>query len=241
VLLIQVRAVGDAMIAHERRCVVGRLGERAFKLHSRNVFEHIPEPAWLDDADALIIGGSGAFSVHDPRSRSWVGGLRKLMDRALSDQLPSFGICFGHQLLGLHLGGRVVTGEESAERGTIEIHPTDAAQQDPVFGYLPVPYRAHTGHSDSVPEIPKAVELLATTEACQAQAFRVRGAPFWSVQYHPDLLGADARSRYLAFAQNLGPEPAALAEAHADLFDPRADDTAGLLGSFLDHAISRSG
>jgi hypothetical protein len=70
------------------------------------------------------------------------------------------------------------------------------------------------------------------------QAFRVRGAPFWSVQFHPDLLGEEARDRYRAFAAELPPEEAAQAQAHARLFDPEADDTAGLLGAFVDHVAA---
>ena len=241
VLLVQIRAPGDPMIVHEQQCIARRLGTRSYLLSTRNVFELAPERAWLDGIDALLVGGSGAFSVHDPRSQPWVAGLREVFDRALEDALPSFGICFGHQLLGLHLGGQVVTRSEAAERGTIELVLTEQGAADPVFGHLPSRFRAHTGHSDSVPEPPEAATLLAGADACRMQAFRVRGAPFWSVQFHPDLLGEEARDRYRAFAAELPPEQAALAQAHARLFDPDADDTAQLLGAFLDHARALTG
>ncbi|NOY90546.1 MAG: type 1 glutamine amidotransferase [Deltaproteobacteria bacterium] len=234
-LLIQIRALGDPMIAHEQQCIARRLGRRPYLLTTRNVFEQPPQPGWLDGVDALLVGGSGAFSVHDPRSQPWVSGLRRICERALTQAVPSFGICFGHQLLGLHLGGEVVTRERASERGTIELRLTDDGLADPIFGSLPARFRAHTGHSDSVPHAPESVVLLATAEACPTQAFRVRGAPFWSVQFHPDLRGEEARERYRAFASELPPEQAALARAHARLFDPEADDTAGLLGAFLDH------
>ena len=58
---------------------------------------------WLDGIDGLLIGGSGDYSVHHPQSQRWVNPMRVVLDAALQRRMPGFGLCFGHQLLGLHL------------------------------------------------------------------------------------------------------------------------------------------
>ena len=109
VLLIQVRAPGDPMADHERDCVRARLLPRAVEVIAMNVFERRPDPRLLAAVDAVVLGGSGSFSVHDPRSAQFVDELRHVLDVVLERCTPAFGICFGHQLLGLHLGSMVVT------------------------------------------------------------------------------------------------------------------------------------
>jgi GMP synthase-like glutamine amidotransferase len=226
VLLIQARTPGDAMTAHERTCIQRRVGEGVATFAVRNALEATPDPAWVDGHDALIIGGSGQHSVHHPDSASWVGGLRRVLDRALGRKMPGFGLCFGHQLLGFHFGGEVRTDERFAEVGTVEVELTDEGSRDPVFGSLESYFPAHTGHSDSVDRVPVGLELLASNSRLQTQAFRVAGERFYSTQFHPDLTGAEAVVRYCA-NKNIPPERGAA------LFRPGADAAVTLLGSFV--------
>ena len=107
ILLVQVRDPKDIMIGHEVECIRNRFGRRPYTLHVRNAVEEQGHPNWLEGMDGFLIGGSGDFSVHHPKSQRWVPALRTILDRALEDAIPSFGICFGHQLLGRHLGSEV--------------------------------------------------------------------------------------------------------------------------------------
>lgn len=232
VLLLQVRATGDRMAGHERDCVARRLGP-GVSLRTYNVFDHHPERSWLNDVDALIIGGSGAFSVHDERSEGFVFPLRDLLDRCLETGLPGFGICFGHQLLGMHLGAPVVTDESRKESGTVSYRLTEAGAADPLFGAFGSTFYAHTGHTDRVTKVPNGTVLLAENDIVEAQVLKVRGAAFYSTQFHPDLIAEEAQHRYRAFAGGLGPEALARVQADIDSFDPLRRDTEDLLSRFL--------
>jgi GMP synthase (glutamine-hydrolysing) len=234
VVLIQVRDADDPMAAHEEACIRRRIGARPVHVETVNVLlEHV-STSWLDGADAIIIGGSGDYSVHDPRSSHWVGGLRQLLERALRDELAGFGICFGHQLLAQHLGVRVHTDGARAEIGTVDIQLTDAGRADPVFGELELEFKAHTGHSDHVTAVPTGVELLASSETLDTQAFRVSGTRFYSTQFHPDMTGAEALSRYTAYSNSFDEVMLPGVGEAVSRFQPGADATSVLLARFVD-------
>src|SRR5690606_9698760 len=146
----------------------------------------------------------------------------------LSRNIPGFGICFGHQLLGLHLGSPVRTDPTRAEVGTLEMELTERGRHDPLFSGLGEKFTAHTGHSDHVSSTPAELELLATSETLDTQAFRLKGGRFYTTQFHPDLTGAEAIDRYRAIV-------AKRPEASANLARFRAgeDTTASLLSGFL--------
>jgi GMP synthase (glutamine-hydrolysing) len=203
VLLIQIRQPSDMMASHEQACLERRAEGLKVRWKVRNVFAEEPRKEWLEGVSAMIVGGSGSYSVHDARSASWVGPLRDVMETALATALPSFGICFGHQLLGFHLGAQVRTKPELSEVGTIPLDATAAGLNDPVFGALGGSYCAHTGHSDSVIGIPTCVELLARSKTLETQVFKVKDVPFYSTQFHPDISGAEARLRYDAYQSTL--------------------------------------
>jgi len=234
VLLIQVRDPSDPMATHELGCVERRLADRAVRLVARNAIAERPDASWLQGVHALIVGGSGAYSVHHPRSQRWVSPLRRLLDVVLERGLPGFGICFGHQLMGYHLGAAVNTDQNHAELGTIRLHLTPEGKRDSLFGGLGAVFSAHTGHSDHVDGTPAGVELLASGDQLTTQAFKVRDAPFYSTQFHPDLTGQEAASRYVAFHASRPDHGDADPAELASHFQPGQDASARLLGLFVD-------
>jgi GMP synthase (glutamine-hydrolysing) len=222
------------MAVHERGCVERRLGGRTFELHTRNALSAKVAPQDIDGFDAVVFGGSGAYSVHDPRSQPWVSELRAVLDRVLERRTPGFGLCFGHQLLGAHLGARVTTAEEHAELGTVDMQLTEAGAADPLFSGLEIDFHAHTGHSDHVTDVPVGATLLAGNDTLRTQAFVVDGTPFYSTQFHPDLTGAEAVNRYLAYQDSLPSVEREATIGGASRFRPGADAATMLLGRFLD-------
>lgn len=220
------------MALHEFECVTRRIGQRRVNLRLANALATPLGRSALDDVDALIIGGSGNFSVHHPLSQSWVTPLRGLLERALKEQLPAFGICFGHQLLGQHLGAKVITAEEHAEMGTVSLTLTEHGNRDSLFAGLGEVFQAHTGHSDCVTTTPSGVELLAHNKRLKTQAFRVRGTGFYTTQFHPDMTGAEAVARYEAFRSGLD-DPQQHGHG-SEKFVAGKDDTTHLIGGFID-------
>ena len=228
------------MAAHEMGCIERRLAGHSVRLDRVNAFDDSWRPAVVDDKAAVLLGGSGDFSVHDPRSRPWVLRLRKVLDRILEREVPAFGLCFGHQLLGHHLGVEVRTEEACAELGTTTVALTDAGLSDPLFGGFDAEFSVHTGHSDHVVAIPPDVELMAQNERLLTQAFRLRDQLVYSTQFHPDLSGAEATERYLAYKDNLrsAGSPEAAEESP---FSIGADSSTKLLGAFCKLVCQRAG
>lgn len=228
ILLVQVRLPSDPMAAHELRCIERRLAGRSLDLNCVNAFDAEWPSSTVDDKAAVLLGGSGDFSVHDSRSRPWVTRLRKVLDRILDRNIPAFGLCFGHQLLGYHLGMEVRTEDAYAELGTTTVELTEAGKNDRLFGHLGQRFAVHTGHSDHVVAVPDEVELLAKNEQLLTQAFRLRSGRVYSTQFHPDLSGSEATERYLAYKDNLRAQK----DASSSPFVVGADVSTSLLGEF---------
>lgn len=227
------------MADHEAGCVHRRLDGRSVTLETYNVLDGGLAPSIVDRFEAVIFGGSGDYSVHHPRSEPWVGQLRRVLDRVLDRGIPGFGLCFGHQLLGAHLGAEVATVDAYAELGTVDMRLTTVGVADPVFGDLEEDFHAHTGHSDHVASVPPGVAVLATNDTLQTQAFKVADRPFYSTQFHPDLTGAEAVSRYLAYQESLA-RATDVAALGASRFRPGADAATVLLGRFLDAVVNQA-
>lgn len=236
VLLLQARRATDPMAAHEVACVRARLHDHPVTLRIHNCLAQPATPDLLDHADAFIVGGSGEFSVNHPHSRPWADPIARVIEAALERQRPGFLICFGHQLLGQVLGHEVVTSSRKTEVGTIQLERTAASEDDPIFGTLPQRLLVHTGHSDHVVGVPAGVELMMRGDEVETQAFKVRGAPIYSVQFHPDLTGGEARERYLSIGRGLEGSALAAVRERAHRFQPHHDESTVLLARFVDHA-----
>ena len=238
-LLLQARRADDLMAQHEIACIAAKLSIAPGDLRVHNALGSAPPASLLHTADALIIGGSGDYSVHHVAGQRWVAPCRDFIHETLERRVPGFGICFGHQLLGQVLGGTVITDPERTEIGTIALETTDAGSDDPVFGQLPRRFTAQTGHSDRVVSVPERAELMIRGDLVETQAFRVRGTEFFSTQFHPDLTGAQARERYMAYRDKLEGPAAREAETQASRFHMGPDEGSQLLSHFAAYLQNR--
>jgi GMP synthase (glutamine-hydrolysing) len=95
------------------------------------------------------------------------------------------GICFGHQLLGQALGGRVDRNPFGREMGSV---PVELVESEPLLGSDAGPFLANTTHVDSVVELPPGARVLARTEREPHAALRF-AARVYGVQFHPEIDG----------------------------------------------------
>jgi GMP synthase (glutamine-hydrolysing) len=137
------------------------------------------------NTDAVVITGAHEM-VTD--GQPWVRSAAEWICRAVSENMPILGICYGHQLLAHSLGGRVDYHPEGREVGTVSVKVLPEASRDPLFGVLPPVFEAHCSHAQSVLELPEGAIRLAMSDFEPMQAFRV-GSCAWGVQFHPEFTG----------------------------------------------------
>ncbi len=135
----------------------------------------------LDRIGGVIVTGS-ADSVVEPkpwmeRAGRWLLGVARTT--------PVLGVCFGHQLLAMALGGAVVRQPGGPEVGTGQVELTAAGRRDPLFAGLTSPLLVQQNHEDHVPDPPPGAEVLARNDRSPVQAF-AHGANIRAVQFHPE-------------------------------------------------------
>lgn len=139
----------------------------------------LPEP---DEISALIVLG-GAMGANDDQCHPFLTDLKILIRTVVAARIPYLGICLGGQLLSAALGAEVVSGRWE-ELGTLSVTLTEEGQGDLLFKGLGQ-FDTFQWHHDSF-DIPAGGILLASSEGCPHQAFRV-GETAWGVQFHPEV------------------------------------------------------
>ena len=96
------------------------------------------------------------------------------------------GICLGHQLAAVALGGEVETNSRGQTFGLRTMGWTPDAHLDPLMSTVATPRRGVHWHDDVVTAVPDGAVVLAQTEGVEVQAARY--APtVWGVQHHPEV------------------------------------------------------
>ena len=148
-------------------------------------------PAQASAADVLRHKPHGVLLSNGPGDPAATGEYAIPMIRGLMDaQMPIFGICLGHQMLGLALGGitrKMSQGHHGAN------HPV----KDLETGKVEIVSMNHgfTVDRESLPRGVKEthVSLFDGTKC----GIRVEGRPIFSVQYHPEASPGPRDSHYL--------------------------------------------
>lgn len=198
VLLIQCRSA-PRMEKQERSCFLERARLPSSQLHTVNVARgDYPSPQMLDDVDAVFFGGAGKYSATE--DHPWTESLHTLIDHAVDRRVPTFGSCWGHQVIARALGGKVIHDPELAELGCGWVELTDEGTEDPLFSRFPRRFQANMGHHDRVVELPSNAVELACNEQ-RNQAFRLENAPLYSTQFHSELDAERERERILVYRE----------------------------------------
>lgn len=127
----------------------------------------------------IILSGS-PFSVNDENAPD-------VDVQALLEKLPVLGLCYGAQLTAKRYGGRV---EKSSKRefGRALLHKQ---QEDVILQNVIERSQVWMSHGDTILELPKGFELLATTESIPVAAFKMNGKlaahSLYGLQFHPEV------------------------------------------------------
>lgn len=130
------------------------------------------------NAEGIIISGAPILlSEVDPEPY-----LQKV--KWLDDyKLPVLGICFGHQLTGLHFGASISRQRE--DRGKQEIA---VLRHNPLFEDLDTQFTMQEDHCEAI-SIPPGFEHNATSDSCVNEGMHHKNRPIFGVQFHPEVSG----------------------------------------------------
>lgn len=200
--LLQARNPDDPVRAEERLCFATRLGVGVEQIRTVDIFTETLDGAVLDGSHALLVGGSGDYSVLDPLPQ--IGSFITFLAEQAEAGFPTFASCFGFQAMAVGLGGEVIHDAPNAEVGSHILTPTAEAADDPLFRDMPAPFIAQLGHKDRASRLPDCVVSLASSARCPFQAFRVRGKPVYATQFHPEMDWVENRRRFERYMRQYG-------------------------------------
>lgn len=142
--------------------------------------ESLPDD--LTGYDALVVLG-GEMGALDDVVHPWLAGVRALLSKAVSVQIPVLAVCLGAQLLVAATGGQVRPCRKGPEVGTLLIAKRDVAAEDVLLGPLPLTPDVLQFHHDEITALPPSAQLLASSPKYENQAFRV-GDWAYGLQFH---------------------------------------------------------
>lgn len=150
-------------------------------------------PKTLDSAAGVVILG-GPMNVYEEESYPFLRSEDQFIRQVLREEVPFLGICLGAQLLAKACGA-AVTKSPHKEIGWFEAELTEAGMRDSLFRGLPGTLSVFQWHEDTF-VVPVGASLLATSELCRNQAFKV-GNLAYGLQFHlevtPEMVRAWAR------------------------------------------------
>lgn len=101
----------------------------------------------------------------------------------LSPQIPTLGVCLGHQGIAHFYGGEVVKADRLVHGKTSLVDHDGCG----IYDGLPEPFPAGRYHSFVVsPHLPSSLKLTATTADGTVMGIRHRRFPIEGVQFHPE-------------------------------------------------------
>ena len=141
------------------------------------------------------------------------GGISLAVAGELSAEIPTLGVCLGHQCIGEAFGAAVVRAPQLMHGKTSEIFHDGTG----VFAGLPSPFTATRYHSLIVDRTTLPDELVVTAETADGivMGLRHRRRPLHGVQFHPESILTPSGPALLANFLALAGQPASAPEAAA--------------------------
>lgn len=137
--------------------------------------------------DAYLVTGSKADSFG---SDSWIVTLRAYLHKRFVRGDVLLGICFGHQILALVLGGDT---QRSSKGWGLGMHRYRLDNKPKWLSSTADEFQLLISHRDQVTVLPKGAELLASSEFCENAAFML-GQQVLCFQGHPEFTHDFSRS-----------------------------------------------
>lgn len=206
ILGIQFRE-NENSIKQEQTCINREIGDSADVSYLSALDESVVwnDPhAIMDGYDGVVLGGSGEFDFDGNRSdtdpvkqisKDFLERLKSLFSYIFEHDIPTLGICYGHQILGAFAGAQVQYSEDEKKSRSHEVKLLIDKNEYFLFSDLPDSFQAHYGHKDVLDRVPEgAVLLMNGGEECKVSALQYK-KNIYTTQFHPELTFTDMVER----------------------------------------------
>lgn len=191
------------VVQHEDDAPAGWVGEwmraAGAVLDVRRCHRGEPLPADLGEHEGLVVLG-GEMGATDDATCPWLTPTKALIREAVHSGQPMLGVCLGHQLAAVALGGTVARAPKGRQIGVFDVGWNAEAGADLLFAGLAAesaagrPTPAVQWNNDVVDDPPTGSTVLARGPSGTIQVLRF-GPRAWGVQLHPEV-GRDIVARW---------------------------------------------
>lgn len=241
ILVIQSRSRSEMIAAEQGEYgrAIGNSAQTSFVSALDESLAWVTPEKILEGFDAVCITGSGEFDLHSETgldietrmvpARAILSRLTPLIMYLLKNNFPTFGVCFGHQLIGEVQGGRVTTDHAQEKVGSFQVILTTEGKRDRLFQSLPESFVGQYGHHNSLSSLPEGATLLANSPQCKFSAL-LYSSRVYTVQFHPELTQQDV---YWKLEHSPGYLPEGKLE---DIVKP-SPEASTLIPAFIEHVV----
>ena len=134
----------------------------------------------------IIISGSSILLTNTPAYINRFDFIDKI-------KIPLFGICFGHQIIGLKFGSEVSKGNLIKGEQKMQI-----LKENQLFKGIETNSNFDENHCEYI-NLPKDFELLAKSYSCDVEAMKHKEKNIYGVQFHPESSGENGKKMLINF------------------------------------------
>lgn len=135
----------------------------------------------MDEFDMLAVMG-GPMNIYEDHKYPWLTKEKQFIEEAIKAGKLVVGVCLGAQLIADVLGAKVFKNKER-EIGWLNVRLTKEAGKSRIFADFEKEFTVFQWHGDTF-SIPVGARPLATSIACQNQAFEYNDGRVLALQFH---------------------------------------------------------